>query len=430
MKITVDASKKCGTIKPVHGVGQPPLPGVNFSMIHFLTEAGIPFSRLHDVTCGFNGLRHMVDIPEIFPDFDADPADPASYDFAFTDLLIKELVAANVEPFFRLGVSIENYCRVKRYFTFPPKDNLQWARICEGIIRHYTEGWADGFCFTIRYWEIWNEPDGHYDPDQNQMWYGTMEQYFELYRTASTYLKEKFPQLKIGGYASCGFYALTCGGEDPHHQYLIRFFEQFLDFCQQNRCPLDFFSWHNYNSMRGIAVMADYARQKLDEYGFTDTETSLNEWNMFFDKRGTAEHTAANAAVLLLMQDLPIDTAMFYDAGVGVSRYRGLFDSMTREPLPLYDAFAMFNELYRRQTQVAVVSDDPDTYAVAAAKDGDILLMLANPTNDEKPLNVSFGDAKIVACRRIVEDRRAEDCAMPATLPPQSVLMITARGNT
>ena len=40
-----------------------------------------------------------------------------------------------------------------------PKDFKKWAVICEHIIRHYTEGWADGFFYDMPYWEIWNEPD-------------------------------------------------------------------------------------------------------------------------------------------------------------------------------------------------------------------------------------------------------------------------------
>ena len=41
----------------------------------------------------------------------------------------------------------------------PPKDFRKWAQICEHIIRHYNEGWADGHKWDIRYWEIWNEAD-------------------------------------------------------------------------------------------------------------------------------------------------------------------------------------------------------------------------------------------------------------------------------
>ena len=147
--IRIDFSDGGGRIRPLHGVGQPPFYGLDFSRFHYLTEAGIPYSRLHDVG-GTLGGGLFVDIPNLFRDFDADPADPAAYDFAFTDRLITALVEAGVEPFFRLGVSIENDRRVKVYRIDPPGDDLKWARICEGVIRHYTEGWADGFTYTIQ----------------------------------------------------------------------------------------------------------------------------------------------------------------------------------------------------------------------------------------------------------------------------------------
>ena len=55
---------------------------------------------------------------------------------------------------YRLGESIE-HTRTKR-FVHPPGDMEHWAEICLGTIRHYTEGWANGFDFQIPYWEIWN----------------------------------------------------------------------------------------------------------------------------------------------------------------------------------------------------------------------------------------------------------------------------------
>lgn len=40
--------------------------------------------------------------------------DPKSYRFAYTDELIAELMKHKVEPFFRLGVTIENWVSRKR----------------------------------------------------------------------------------------------------------------------------------------------------------------------------------------------------------------------------------------------------------------------------------------------------------------------------
>jgi len=408
-------------IKPLHGVGQPPFSGIDFSPIHrWLTPAGIPFSRLHDVG-GCFGNNMFVDIPNLFRDFDADPADPASYDFAFTDLLITALVEAGVEPFFRLGVTIENYMRIRAYRIHPPKDNLRWAKICEGVIRHYTEGWADGFRYPIRYWEIWNEPENHVDPKKNQMWTGTAEQYFALYNTAATYLKARFPHLKFGGYASCGFYAIRNPGEE-RTEYFLTFFDNFLKAVKDAGAPLDFFSWHSYGGIEETVEYARYARRKLDEAGFPHTETTCNEWNPEYERRGTFRHASLICGWMLAMQHEPLDSAMFYDARLGISVYGGLFDPMRREPYPAYDAFVAYNELYRRGREIPV--SVPGAYAVMAEGEDDRCLVVANPGTSPVPLTL---EGEVLSCRMTGEGRRLEEIPVPDAVPPESFLCITLR---
>ena len=92
--VTVDFSREVGPVKPMHGVGQPPMVGAlaGWSMMHYLKEAGIPYARLHDVGDCFGGGLY-VDIPNLFPDFDADENDSANYRFAYTDSLMKALEA-------------------------------------------------------------------------------------------------------------------------------------------------------------------------------------------------------------------------------------------------------------------------------------------------------------------------------------------------
>ncbi len=383
--LTVHPDKIIGKIKPMHGVGQPPFIGVDYSRIkRWLTPAGIPFSRLHDVGGGFGGNLY-VDIPNVFRDFDADPLDPASYDFAFTDLLIASLVEAGVEPFFRLGVTIENYMHVKPYRIHPPKDFSKWARICEGIVRHYNEGWADGFRYGIRYWEIWNEPENHADPTKNQMWTGTAEQYYELYDVTAKHLKSLFPDIKVGGYASCGFYAIRNPG-DARCAYFLTFFDGFLDYVKAHGSPMDFFSWHSYGGIEETAEYARYARKRLDDAGFTGCETTCNEWNPSHELRGTARHAALIMGWMLRMQNEPVDSAMFYDARFGLSVYGGLFDPMKDETYPAYDAFLAFNELYKRGDQISADCGIPGVYAAAAKGKEDCVLVLANTNGEAVPL--------------------------------------------
>jgi len=65
-------------------------------------------------------LEHVVDISAVFPDFNADVNDPASYDFVLTDEYTKAMLDNGTKPFYRLGSKIEHWS--KKYGTLPPAD--------------------------------------------------------------------------------------------------------------------------------------------------------------------------------------------------------------------------------------------------------------------------------------------------------------------
>lgn len=427
-KITVDFNKPIGKIKPMHGVGQPPFSGVNFSMCDYLKAAHIPYSRLHDVGGAFGG-NMFVDIPNIFRDFNADPKDPASYDFAFTDLLITALVERGIEPFFRLGVTIENYREIKAYRIDPPSDYDKWAEICEGIVRHYTEGWANGFNYRITYWEIWNEPDNFETPEKNQMWAGSPEDYFRLYDTASKHLKKCFPNIKVGGYASCGFYALTDSSADfaacsPRYRYFVDFFDEFLKYISEHNCPLDFFSWHSYAEIENNVIWSEYVSEKLREYGYTDSGQTMNEWNCHPELKGTAKHAALTMGMMCAMQNASLDSAMFYDARCGMGVYSSMFDCMTYKPLPTYYSFLAFGELYKRSIQV-YIGDTPRGVYALAAKDKDGCLVIANTTDLNIDIELEiFGLKTIKEYKIISHDTVWETAEFTNSVPADSVIYI------
>ena len=429
MEIKVDFNKVIGKIKPMHGVGQAPMLNTDFSMFHYLKEANIPFSRLHDVG-GLYGEFRWVDIPNIFRDFSADPYNENSYDFAFTDLLITALVENGVQPFYRLGVTIENDCKIKAYRIYPPADFKKWAVICEHIIRHYNEGWANGFHYNIQYWEIWNEPDDFENMFENMMWRGTKEEYFDLYTVTSKHLKSRFPHLKIGGYGSCGFYALSnqfveTANSSQSLTYFLRFFEEFLEHVKKEGCPLDFFSWHSYSEVDDNAHYARYARERLDAHGFTRTETTCNEWHPYVSKyyRGSYFHAAKFAGMMLNWQNTPLDSAMFYDARCTGNVYGGLFNPLTEEPFPAYYAFKAYGKLYGLGQQVLVEGLEQGVYAVGATDEKEGCLMIANTTEQEVALS-------IVANRKIREiiitgdDKTEESITNLDVIPKYSVVSI------
>lgn len=428
-KIKVDFSKIIGKMKPVHAVGQPPIIGWSSDkLFHYLTEAGIPYARLHDVGGGFGGGK-FVDIPNVFPDFNADPEDPASYDFTWTDPLITSLMNAKVEPYYRLGVTIENEVWRKAYRVNPPEDPEKWAKICAGVIRHYTKGWANGFEYDIKYWEIWNEPEC--TNGRRVMWTGTWEQYLELYDVTSKLLKAEFPEIKIGGYASIGFYALK--EMDPEStwckdcQSYIDLFLQFMQYIKDHNCPMDFFSWHSYDEPKYTALYANYVAEKLKEYGYGHAEQHLNEWNCGPQNRDKACHAAATAGFLISMQNSPVDIGMFYDARCGTSIYGGLFNPMTLRPLKSYWAFPAFNELYRRKDQVEAESDTEDLYVAAAAGDPEGAVLIVNFRNETLDLELDLGGKEITSCRLTDDAYEYGLCNFTGKLNPYSVTLLTVR---
>jgi len=439
-EVTVDFDKVTGPVKPVNGVGQPPMIGKlsSWSMLHYLTEAGIPYSRLHDVG-GWLGGGLFVDIPNLFPDFEADENDPKSYRFAYTDELIVKLMEHKVEPFFRLGVTIENWVDRGReplppLRALPPKDYAKWARICEHVIRHYTEGWNNGYTFKITYWEIWNEPDNNPEDRINPMWGAPWKTYCDFYGVVAPHLKRCFPYLKIGGYASCGFYAGPDAGKkqfSPRFEHFIVCAKAFLARARDEKWPLDFFSYHAYSSPREALRQVQYAHDLLNAYGFTAErcERINNEWLPYVthDNLGTAKQAAGIAVELIGFQNGPCDLACIYDARCGVGNYSPLFNPLTYKPHKAYYAFVAFNELRKLGKAVTVtVSGNEALYATAAADgSGRGALMLANDSDTAIDLPATFGGKAPVAVRVIDLDRTWQEIPYAARIPARGVLLLT-----
>lgn len=370
IKMKVNFNNITGIIKPMHAVNNGPVGSMTEThqvKSNFTTykAAKIPYARNHDASfCSDYGGEHTVDVHMIFPDFTKNPYNPESYDFTATDDYLKRIDDVGTEVFYRLGTKIEH--QRKKYGSIVPADFKKWAVIAEHIIRHYTSGWADGFNYTITYWEIWNEPDGVRNDGDRPNWSGTPEEYYEFYDVVARHLKERFPHLKIGG---------------PALSWVdnIEWFDNFMKYLTRSsdRTPLDFFSWHAYpQDTNAIIKDGTIVRQKLDEYGYTDTENILNEWNYlegWTDKFVASiegiismRGAAFTSAVMARSQKSSIDMLMYYDARP--CGFNGMFDYYTLRPLKGYYPFLMFSKLYELKNEVESSSDDGDLY-IAAAKD-------------------------------------------------------------
>ena len=391
-EIKIDFDRILGSIKPMHAVNNGPVkPKRMFSKtgnFEAYKEASIPYARNHDAAfCASYGGEHTVDINAIFPNFDADVNDPASYDFACTDFYTQSILEAGTKVFYRLGNKID--LRIKKYDSKPPKDFNKWAQICEHIIAHYNEGWADGFHYNIEYWEIWNEPE-----NGSECWDGPYEDFLVLFTITAKHLKKRFPNIKVGGPA------FATGGTDKRK-------DAFLQYMKERDVPLDFFSWHTYRSnteeykKRILAV-----RESLDNAGYTNTESILDEWNYIINWHDGLKESkkaiismkgaAFVAAVMATGQATPLDMLMYYDARP--CALNCLFDFYTSDPLKGYFVFKLFAELYSLGKHAMAVSDADDIYVVAATNDTAKALMVTYFTNDKeaqpKTVALSFADAK------------------------------------
>jgi len=394
-ELKFDLNKKYGAFKPLNATNGGPWHKRHAadqyrSNFEEYKAARIPYSRNHD--SGVNdiyGRPYSHDITKIFTDFDADPTDPEAYDFACTDESILVALDAGTETFYRLGQTIEHH--VKKHGTIPPKDFKKWAVICEHIIRHYNEGWADGFNLNIQYWEIWNEPDLDTDDSTNKRtWGGTKAQFFDLYEITAKHLKKCFPDLKIGGPAIAGW-------ED--------WADDFLCEMQKRNVAIDFFSWHIYaTEPERVIGRAERIKAMLIKYGYENAESILNEWNYV---KGWEEeflytikmiHGIKGAAFVMSViseaQPSSIDMLMYYDTRPG--GFNGAFDFYTYEKLKGYYPLMWYGKFYDMENEVRAENKIENIYSLCGVdKDGKALCVITHYSDDDnteaKEVKVDFG---------------------------------------
>ena len=391
--VVVDFAKSLGKIRALHGVNNGPIIwGANDDLTKYHAEAAFPSTRLHDMHWP---SPDVVDVPCIFPIFDADADDPKYYCFTKTDAYLAPIVKNGSQITYRLGTSAE--CRLHTsikggMYAHPPKDYTKWAKICVNIIRHYNEGWANGYHYNIKYFEIWNEPEGI------AFWGGTEQQYFELYEVAAKAIKAHDPSLKVGG-------PVAIQERSP----IVR---PFLAYCRDRKLPLDFFAWHCYELAPGrYPEHAARARALLDEYGFKDAESHITEWHwvnfdwnllalcntigapnpqafaamreIFNEGRGP-KGAAFDASVLMLLQDSRVEMANYYSAD---TLPWSMFDEYGI-PGKAYYAFLAFNQLTKTPNRVMCEYD--------GARQPDIT-MCAGLSDDRKTASIlvsNFGSAQ------------------------------------
>lgn len=362
MVVSIDFSQVIGRIKPLNDLHSAPLCARGaVDVSNHYRALGVKNIRLHDAPWTFDCVQ---DVNYVFPRFDADPDDPANYDFFQTDHYVRSAVNIGANVIFRLGYSAE-WDRTPPCHNQPPASLDQWTHICQQIVRHYTQGWAGDPGFAIHYWEIWNEPD------IDMFWTGTPDEFYRLFAVTAERLREVDPTIKIGGPGLCNN---------------LRFLEGLLAYCQARGVPLDFISWHSYHrDPYDLVRFAADVKRIMSDHGFANAKSILDEWSLgpldwvamratpegmrdYFGEIHSAVGAAYNVAVMSLLQDITVDIATFFS---GTALWWGLFDPYGI-PHKAYHAFAAFRSVLNtpRRVQIAPIADREMTALAGVSEDG------------------------------------------------------------
>ena len=330
-------------------------PGDTFDPIK---DIGIRDIRIHD--------SKSFDWDVIFPNWNADPNSPASYDFSSSDRILQSMQDHGFVPFMRLGASVGAVTNIARLGTNPPDVN-KWCTIANNIIGHYVNGWGNGHHYNLKYVEIWNEPDiGFWKGDQNK--------FNQLCRQTILTLRRNYPQLKYG--------VSGISNVVKHRQFADNLLASLADpNGQGGRVPLDFFSWHVYEMGRGVGSFKKFAttaQQLLDKNGYTSTASICTEYNAFLP---SPYLKTVNAAVdiestIIWAEEHGVDGIYFYP----LADNWGLFDikpNANRKAnfvkTNMANAYVLFKEFTNNANQRLQLQapDDRDDIEMIASKSPD-----------------------------------------------------------
>lgn len=372
--------------------GESCMPGhesVDFDFTPWLQDAGVNYLRTHD-------YYGPMDMKVMWFDTSTNPTFPGAMDFDGTqadwdfegcggefyynsDEVWQDVLDGGFIPYLRIGDSYNNAIPAIVDFS-NPVERLRYADAAIRVVGHFVfdEDEVFGQTRPETYVEILNEPDN------NDFWSHDWVDYEETYKVVANALRGAYPDLRIGGLA------VTPAGYMVDTNQVVHV-ESFIEQCQLHDTPLDFLSWHMYSDDAAdfigdgdiIVGAAEFYRTVLDNYGFTDTESHITEWNTSTN-RGTWQGATTMARVWIDWQlSGDVDVATYFRSCLGTladqfNQYE-LFtlDSVeTVEVLPMGHVFGALSVLANNDAIVTSVSSLPTMASIDG--DGIISLLIVN----------------------------------------------------
>ncbi|MDR6944727.1 GH39 family glycosyl hydrolase [Mucilaginibacter pocheonensis] len=315
--------------------------------------------------CGFKYIRfHGLltdDMGVYFEDKNGKPI----YNFQYIDELFDFLQSIQMKPFVEVGfmpgalASGTQTIFWWRGNVTPPKDYQKWNNLVKALVEHWTQRYGKEEVASW-YFEIWNEPnlkDGFFT--------GTQQDYFKLYKETATAIKSVSASYRVGGPATAG----------------NAWIPEMIDFCAQQKVPVDFISTHAYGVKQGFldatgnagtvisqnrnAIADDmyHSKKQIIQSKMPNLELHYTEWSASYtpaDPIHDSYHEAAyilntikRAATVVNSMSYWTFTDVFEEAGPRVTPFHGGFGLMNYQDIkkPAYYAFKYLNQLGNAELQ-------------------------------------------------------------------------------
>jgi xylan 1,4-beta-xylosidase len=309
--------------------------------------------------CGFQFIRfHGLlsdDMGVYFEDKNGKPI----YNWQYIDELFDFLHSIGMKPFVEVGFMPGALASGSKTIFWwkgnvtPPKDYEKWNNLVKALVEHWTQRYGNAEVASW-YFEVWNEPnlkDGFFT--------GTQQDYFKLYKETAQAIKSVSKSYRVGGPATAG----------------NAWVPEMIDFCVQEKVPIDFISTHDYGVKQGfldetgnagtvlsnernhVANNMRNSRKQIKGSAMPNLELHYTEWSASYTPADPIHDSYHEAAYILntVKRALPDVNSMSYwtftdifeESGIRTTPFHGGFGLMNYQDIkkPAFYAFKYLNEL-------------------------------------------------------------------------------------
>jgi len=365
------------------------------------------------------------------------------YSFFNTDQVFDFLLSIGMRPFVELSFmptaiasGPDVFFHYKGNVT-PPRDYGEWATLIHKLVAH----WVDRYGIEeVSNWffEVWNEPN------ISDFWKGTQADYFKLYQYTAEAIKKVDTSLQVGGPATANNGWIT----------------EFINFCTDNKVPVDFISTHHYPtdgfgepgddtltllSKSRRSVLRDAVIHTRSQAGslpvyYTEWNTSADPFDELHDMPYAAAYiikTVMEAQGMVEGYSYWVCSDIFEENYLSSIPFHGGFGLLNIYgiPKPAYRAFQLLGDMGSHALPVSGTHDTVDVWITK--KEGFLKILITNTALPSHPIKTEQVEIQLYGIDHIISagiERIDEDHAnarkawvnmgMPGSLLPAQVKVL------